>query len=126
MNKNILNLEPTVPPLRNLISRSPWPSGLFLIPLTLALFAFAPAARAVSPAPDGGYPNFNTAEGDDALFSLTTGVANTALGFDALYNNNGDANTAIGDSALYLNTTGNDNTATGADVLYGNTTGNDN
>ena len=30
-------------------------------------------ARAVVPPPDGGYPNGNTAEGEDALFSLTTG-----------------------------------------------------
>ena len=30
-------------------------------------------ARAVTPEPDGGYPGFNTAEGDNALFSLTTG-----------------------------------------------------
>src|SRR6266705_1082690 len=97
-----------------------------LIAVLLVCFALSPITRAVSPAPDGGYPNFNTAEGDDALLSLTTGVANTALGFDALYNNNGDANTASGDSALYLNTTGNNNTATGADALYSNTTGNDN
>ena len=44
-------------------------------------------ARAVSPPPDGGYPNGNTAEGEDALFSLTTGTGNTALGFHALYDN---------------------------------------
>jgi hypothetical protein len=41
-------------------------------------------ARAVDPSPDGGYPNQNTVEGDDALFSLTTGADNTAMGFDAL------------------------------------------
>ena len=37
------------------------------------MFALSPTARAVTPAPDGGYPNNNTAEGDNALFSLTTG-----------------------------------------------------
>ena len=41
--------------------------------------------QAVSPAPDGGYPNGNTAEGLNALFSLTTGALNTALGGAALY-----------------------------------------
>ena len=34
-------------------------------------------AQAVSPAPDGCYPNFTTAEGCGALNSLTTGAANT-------------------------------------------------
>ena len=38
----------------------------------IACFALSPTAQAVTPAPDGGYPNENTAEGDDALFSLTT------------------------------------------------------
>src|SRR6476659_7620474 len=42
-----------------------------LIALTLGCFALSPQARAVSPPPDGGYPNNNTAEGQDALFSLT-------------------------------------------------------
>jgi hypothetical protein len=89
-----------------------------------AWFALAPQARAVVPAPDGGYPNQNTAEGDDALFSLTTGTANTAIGFDALYGNTtGVENTAIGASALYQNTTGGENTATGLNVLTSNTTG---
>jgi hypothetical protein len=29
---------------------------------------------------------FNTAEGQNALLSLTTGISNTAIGFDALIN----------------------------------------
>ena len=38
----------------------------------------------------------NTAEGTDALFSLTTGSDNTANGFQALYSNTtGNSNTAI-------------------------------
>ena len=87
--------------LRKSISRSPLRLAFLLIPLALALalacFALAPAARAVLPAPDGGYPNQNTAEGDDALFSLTTGVSNTAIGFDALFSNTtGVFNTANG------------------------------
>ena len=81
-------------------------SMLTALVLTLAWLALAPAARAVTPASDGGYPNFNTAEGDDALFSLTNGVDNTAIGNQALFSNtNGYFNTAIGaDNAM----TGND------------------
>ena len=43
-------------------------------------------------------PANNTAEGDGALFSLTTGANNTAIGFEALYYNSGDFNTANGAS----------------------------
>jgi hypothetical protein len=66
-----------------------------LIALMLGCFAFSPAALAVTPAPDGGYRNQNTAEDDDAVFSLTTGADNTATGFDAL-----DSNTTGSDNAL--------------------------
>jgi hypothetical protein len=43
------------------------------IGLALACFGLLPQTQAVSPAPDGGYPGGNTAEGQNALFSLTTG-----------------------------------------------------
>jgi hypothetical protein len=46
--------------------------------------ALLPSAQAVSPAPDGCYPNFTTAEGCDALNFLATGTGNTGLGFKAL------------------------------------------
>jgi hypothetical protein len=46
--------------------------------LALGFLALCPLAQAVTPAPDGGYPGFNTAEGQNALFSRTTGVWNTA------------------------------------------------
>jgi hypothetical protein len=46
----------------------------------VGIFGLWPAARAVDPPPDAGYPNANMAEGDDALFSLTTGSWNTATG----------------------------------------------
>jgi len=59
------------------------------VPVVLACFALWPQAYAVSPAPDGGYAGFNTAEGDFALFSLTTGRFNTAIGSDALLGNIG-------------------------------------
>jgi trimeric autotransporter adhesin len=88
------------------------------------VFALSPVARAVNPPPDGGYPNQNTAEGDNALFSLTTGTDNTATGFQALFNNTtGGLNTATGSGALQSNTTGNWNTAAGVQALFRNTTG---
>ncbi len=40
--------------------------GLLLIPLILVCFALLPRAQAVLPAPDGGYPGGNTAEGTNA------------------------------------------------------------
>ena len=98
--------------------------GCLFLSLILALAAFLPTARAVTPAPDGGYPNFNTAEGDGALFSLTFGQYNTAIGYQALlHDTSGVDNTATGAGALFSNTTGYDNTASGASALQSNTTG---
>src|ERR1700674_117604 len=88
--------------------------------LTVLLLALSPAPKAfgVSPAPDGGYPGGNTAEGDSALFSLTTGVYNTANGYAALAaTTTGNNNTANGFGALYSNTTGYNNTANGVYAL---------
>ena len=115
----------TTPLARDSISRSPLRYGLFLIPLVFAAFAFSPTAQAqLSPPPDGGYAGDNTAEGTDALFSLTTGTENTAIGFDALFSNTtGDSNTATGSIALGSNTTGVRNTANGFAALNSNTTG---
>ena len=92
--------------------------------LALTCFAPLPRVQAVSPPPDGGYPGSNTAEGTDALFSLTSGDNNTAIGFDALYSDTiGRGNTATGLNALYSNTTGSYNTANGDGALYSNTIG---
>jgi hypothetical protein len=92
--------------------------------LALGCFALLPRAQAVVPAPDGGYPNGTTAEGTNALFSLTTGVWNTALGFEALnHDTAGKDNTAAGIRALFSDTTGSNNTANGVYALYGNTIG---
>jgi hypothetical protein len=99
--------------------------------------------QAVSPPPDGGYSGANTAEGENALLSLTSGGYNTAVGFfslssnaigtgntaigaGALAANSTDEITAVGAGALLSNTTGPFNTATGALALASNTTGNDN
>ena len=71
-----------------------------LMALTFLSLAVGPKAQAVSPPPDGGYPNFITAEGTNALQSLTTGAANTAVGWFSLFSNTGDRNTATGAAAL--------------------------
>jgi hypothetical protein len=104
-------------------------TSIFLVISMLASFGLSPTAQAQlpPPPPDGGYPNFNTAEGDSALFNLTTGVNNTAIGFSALFTNTtGSENTATGVSALASNTTGGSNTAIGFGALFDNTTGSDN
>jgi trimeric autotransporter adhesin len=120
----------TTPHLRKSSDRSPLRLGFLLIGLALALawFALSPPAQAVTPAPDGGYPGFNTAEGDFALNSRTTGGNNTANGYSALFSlTTGSNNTATGANALFSLTTndptaGGFNTATGVNALYSNTT----
>src|SRR5262245_56556291 len=88
---------------------------------TLICFALLPKARAVVPAPEGGYPGQNTAEGQTALLHLTTGTYNTAVGWSSLgFLTTGSFNTAIGAGALLANTA-DQNTATGAGALLGNT-----
>jgi Chaperone of endosialidase len=109
----------------------------------LVCFVLLPRARAVNPPPDGGYPGGNTAEGQNALFSLTTGgfntaagwlslrsittgSFNTAIGAGTLFANTADGNTAAGAGALLSNTTGPFNTASGALALFSNTEGSNN
>src|SRR4029450_4590784 len=75
--------------------------------LTFEWFALLPKGQAVVPAPDGGYPGGNTAEGQAALLSLTTGTNNTAVGWFSLKSvTTGQYNTAIGSGALSANTAG--------------------
>jgi hypothetical protein len=107
----------------------------------LGTFALLPKAQAT---PLFG---FNTADGQNALSSVTTGVANTGIGWfslksdtDGSFNtavgagtlllNIGDQstgegveNTAVGATALLFNTTGSENTANGTAALQNNTTG---
>ena len=115
----------------------------FLLIIVLSCPGLLSQVQAISPAPDGCYPNFTTAEGCNALNLLTTGAANTAFGWlslasnssgsfntgvgaGALTLNNANANTAVGVAALFQNTTGTNNTATGVSALISNLTGNDN
>jgi len=111
--------------------------------VALVCFGLLQTMHAVSPPPDGGYPGGNTAEGQNALFSLTTGTFNTAGGFlslrsnttnsfntaigaGALLANTADENTAVGAAVLLFNTTGGENTAVGTEALFHNTIGDDN
>jgi len=100
---------------------------------TLGSLALCQFVQAVTPAPDGGYPGGNTAEGQNALFSLATGTYNTAVGFLSLESDiAGQFNTAIGAGALLANVgdpstgAGTENTATGAGALLSNTNALDN
>ena len=109
----------------------------------LNYFAATLGVEAVIPAPDGGYPGLNTAEGENALFSLTTGTGNSAVGAFSLFSNTEGSlntavgigtllfnveseNTAIGTAALILNTTGLNNTAVGSRAMLNNDGGNNN
>src|SRR6266581_4035141 len=117
--------------LRKSINRSPLRRGFPVVLLALALALFAPSrtaqAQLPSPSPDGGYPNGNTAEGDGALSSVTTGFRNTANGFSALFSNTtGSDNTANGVDALFFNTTGSSNIALGFQAGLNITTGSNN
>ncbi len=101
-----------------------------IIAVLLVCFGLLPKGQAVNPPPDGGYPGGNTAEGQNALLSLTSGTFNTAVGFLSLRNDTtGQFNTAVGAGALFANigdptsAAGVENTATGAGALLSNTTG---
>jgi hypothetical protein len=107
----------------NGISRWLGRRGSFVIFLAATLALISPV-RGVTPPPDGGYPNSTTAEGEDALFSLDPlSVANTAVGYHALYSTQAEDNTGVGASALEHNSTGGANTAIGVGALQYNTTG---
>src|SRR5512144_457679 len=88
-------------------------TNIRIIAVALTLFGLASLAQAGVPAPDGGYPGFNTAEGQRALLNLTTGVANTAVGWSSLLSNtDGSFNTGIGTGTLLFNL-GNQSTGEG-------------
>src|SRR5437870_689721 len=98
--------------------------SIFIV-ITVLFLGLLLQVQAVSPAPDGCYPAFTTAEGCNALALLGAGVGNTGVGWYSLFLV-GDAsfNTGVGAGALALNTTGADsNTAVGAAAMLLNTTG---
>lgn len=116
---------------------------LDVVALAIAFGCFAVVSvKGVTPAPDGSYPNFTTAEGLNALNNLTTGAGNTGVGCYSLFGviagsyntavgagtlalNTGDQNTATGVAALLLNHTAISNTAAGFSALLNNdSTGN--
>jgi hypothetical protein len=85
-----------------------------------------------TPDPGGSLPVSNTADGHNALLSITTGIHNSGFGFDALLSNStANFNTAVGSVALLLNNPtaageAEENTAVGAGALLSNTTGGSN
>ena len=100
--------------------------NLIHIVIGIVCIGLLPKTQAVSPPPTGGYPNFTTAAGDNALQALTSGVGNTAIGTFSLFSvTTGSFNTAVGAGALDLNTA-DSNMATGAAALLFNTTGTEN
>jgi Chaperone of endosialidase len=121
-------MKPLTPPITNLITPSTARRGLLLIPLLVVCFACLPSTQAVTPAPDGGYPGYNTAEGLNALAPAIPGVWNTAIGALALSSDvpGGMGNTAVGLNSLRHNTTGDFNSALGVNSLLFNTIGSEN
>jgi hypothetical protein len=122
---------------------SPMQNRHIIFGAILSALAFLPGVQAISPTPDGCYPNFTTAEGCNSLNALSTGAGNTGLGWRSLFSvgdgnfntsvgagalllNTSDNNTAVGAVALLLNTTGTSNTAVGTSALLSNAEGSDN
>src|SRR5579885_3534602 len=110
-----------------------------IITLSCALLFLALLPK-VQGAPESALPGFNTADGDHALFNVSSGVGNAAFGWYSLFANTtnsfntalgagtlalatADDNTAVGAVALLLNSSGSDNTALGTGALLNNTTG---
>jgi len=90
---------------------------LAFVAVMLASMALLPQVQAVSPTQDGCYSGFTTAEGCDALSSLTTGNGNTAVGWRSLFSDStGSFNTGLGAGTLVLNNA-DSNTAVGAGAL---------
>jgi trimeric autotransporter adhesin len=100
---------------------------LVAITSALACFSLLPRAQAVCPeVPDAALPGGNTAEGQLALGSLTTGFYNSAFGIYSLLSlTDGNFNTGIGAGTLLVNLA-DENTATGAGALLSNIGGSSN
>ena len=93
----------------------------------LVCFGLCQQLQSATDTPDpGAKPLSNTADGQAALLSITTGLYNSAFGFDAvLSNSDASFNTGLGAGTLLLNNAF-ENTAVGAGALLSNTTGEDN
>src|SRR6476659_6365283 len=97
------------------------PQKFILIPIVILCLARLPQLQALSPAPDGCYPGFTTAEGCNALNFLTTGAGNTGVGWYSLFlDTSGNYNTGVGAGTLVLNNA-DSNTAVGMAALLPNT-----
>jgi hypothetical protein len=107
-------------PARSLPSRR----GFLLIPLILVSFALCQQVQSATDTPDpGAKPLSNTADGANALLSITTGLYNSGFGFDAaLSNSTASFNTGLGAGALLLNNAP-ENTGVGAGALLSNSDG---
>jgi hypothetical protein len=110
--------------LRNRINHTPLRCRSFLIPVILMCFALCQQVQAATDTPDPGPKPFgNTADGQGALQSVTTGLYNAAFGtFSLLSLTDGNFCTGVGAGTLLVNT-GSENTAVGAGALFSNTTG---
>jgi len=112
-------MKPTIP------SRTTTLPLLIALGLTLACFGLLPKAQAQEPeAPEDILVFGNTFYGDGALVSLTTGVWDSAFGFQALnHTTTGHSNTGTGLRALFSNINGSLNTGHGVYALYRNVNG---
>src|SRR5438477_12391938 len=107
-------------------------------------FGLCQQVQSATDTPDpGAKPVSNTADGQGALGSLTTGLYNSAFGFlsvlslsdgnfdtgvgaGALLLDNGGSNTAVGAGALLSDSTGSGNSAVGTFTLFNNVGGSNN
>ncbi len=93
----------------------------------LVCFGLCQQVRSATDTPDpGSVSSSNTADGQGALLSLTTGFYNSAFGFlSVLSISDASFDTGVGAGALLVDTAGT-NAAVGAGALFSNTTGSDN
>ena len=113
-------------------------TSVFLVASALGCFWLLPAANAADPAtPDTALPGGNTADGNGALFSLTTSIYNSAFGLilapkphrrqllhrrrrGGTLGQHRNSNAAFGAAALLNNHTASDNNAVGTFALFNN------
>ena len=79
---NRIQLKTKTLVVQNSINPASVGRGLCLILFAVVCFALSPTAQGqLSPPPGGGYPNDNTAVGQDALYNLdiSQGASNTAV-----------------------------------------------